>query len=319
MAQMLRGVVLDAKTNKPMETVSVYFDNTTIGTITNSKGEFSISYSKAIKSPLIISFLGYEKQIIKEYRGKRKLTILLKDTPEVLEEVLISANDGMSRKQKLRFFRREFLGYSRFGRSCTILNEDDIILRYNKKDRTLTAHSKVPLRIENKALQYLVSYDLTSFILNFENANNQNYEFGTRSVAFIGNTFYQNLESFDEQKASKNRQSAYRGSRLKFMRALYASALEENNFEIFNNNQKVSPWDFFLMESKNDTSIKQVLLLQPMDVIYDKRKQSTIQFIEPSIFVDAYGNYSNVTEVRFSGDMGDQRVGELLPFDYGLK
>ena len=56
-SQEIRGVVLDGKTNLPLEYVSVYFDQTTIGTTTNQKGEFTLNYTN-IKTPLIISYLG---------------------------------------------------------------------------------------------------------------------------------------------------------------------------------------------------------------------------------------------------------------------
>ena len=44
-----------------------------------------------------------------------------------------------SGNKKWMFFRRHFLGTTRAGKSCTILNEDDIQLIYNVKDNTLQA------------------------------------------------------------------------------------------------------------------------------------------------------------------------------------
>ncbi|MFT6842395.1 MAG: hypothetical protein ACJASR_001162 [Psychroserpens sp.] len=41
-SQTITGIVLDATTNLPIESASVYFDNMTIGTSTNNKGEFEI-------------------------------------------------------------------------------------------------------------------------------------------------------------------------------------------------------------------------------------------------------------------------------------
>ncbi|MEM1002791.1 MAG: carboxypeptidase-like regulatory domain-containing protein, partial [Bacteroidota bacterium] len=59
-SQTLSGYVYDDKTGLPLETVAVYFDNTTVGTTTSSEGFFTINYSDAIKYNLVISFLGYE-------------------------------------------------------------------------------------------------------------------------------------------------------------------------------------------------------------------------------------------------------------------
>ena len=165
-AQTFSGVILDEKTKNPIETASVYFDNTTIGTVSNSKGEFSISYTNAIQSSLIISYLGYNTEIISNYRQSNNVIIYLKLSNNVLNEVIISTDDGLTREQKLKLFRKEFLGSSKFAKSCKILNEDDLILWYNKKESQLTARAKSPILIENKALQYLVSYKINTLYRN---------------------------------------------------------------------------------------------------------------------------------------------------------
>ncbi|MFO8067274.1 MAG: carboxypeptidase-like regulatory domain-containing protein, partial [Bacteroidales bacterium] len=38
----VRGVITDAETNEPLPFVSVYFQNTQVGTITNTDGEYFI-------------------------------------------------------------------------------------------------------------------------------------------------------------------------------------------------------------------------------------------------------------------------------------
>lgn len=116
-----------------MESVSIYFNNTTIGTTTNAEGDFSIDYYDALRSPLIISYLGYEKIILSDYRSRTFLNVELIESTNQLDEVLISPDDGLTRKQKLEIFREQFLGSSKNGWSCKILNEDDLILRYDKR------------------------------------------------------------------------------------------------------------------------------------------------------------------------------------------
>lgn len=317
-SQIIRGIVLDAKTKAPIETAAIYFDNTTFGVITNNKGEFTIEYTKAIQSPLIISFLGYKKQLITNYKKNNKLTILLKENNETLGEVTVNANDGLTRKEKLRIFRREFLGSSRFGKSCTILNEDALIINYIKKEGVLTAYSKVPLRITNKALQYNITYDLNSFILHFMPPNPNESIFNTKSVGFRGNSYYKNFKVFNKDKAIRNRRKAYAGSRLQFMRALYTQKFKEHKYQIYFKNTKVDPWENFDIEPKTNTEIKRVSLSQPLNILFNNWEKSRITFIIPEISLDFYGNYTDVDKVIFSGAMGDQRVGELLPFDYGL-
>ncbi|WP_136482123.1 carboxypeptidase-like regulatory domain-containing protein [Cognatitamlana onchidii] len=316
--QIIKGTVLEAKTKSPIESATIYFDNTTFGVITNAKGEFAIKYSDTIKSPLVISFLGYKKQIINNYREKDTVTVFLEENYELLNEVVVNANDGLTRKQKLKFFRREFLGSSRFGKSCTILNEDDLILRYNKKERVLTAHAKAPLHIENKALQYHVIYDLNSFTLKFALPSSRHRAFDGKSVSYLGNSYYENFEDFNEKKAIKNRNKAYAGSRLQFMRALYAQQFEDNKYQIFYRGVKVNPWKYFELKPEGDTTLKRVSLQKTVTILFDNWEISRIKFVTPSILVGQFGNYTKADKVHFSDAMGEKRVGEMLPFDYGL-
>jgi hypothetical protein len=71
--QIVSGRVVDAATKKPIVTASVYLDNTTIGTTTDENGDFTIEYSDVVQSTLVISFLGYEKVYISDYREKKHL------------------------------------------------------------------------------------------------------------------------------------------------------------------------------------------------------------------------------------------------------
>lgn len=48
--QDIQGIVLDKATDLPIETASIYFDNTTLGTTSDVDGKFSITYDPSIKS-----------------------------------------------------------------------------------------------------------------------------------------------------------------------------------------------------------------------------------------------------------------------------
>ena len=318
-SQEISGTVLDAKTKAPIETAVIYFDNTTKGTVTNSNGRFSIEYSDAIQSPLIISFLGYKKQIIKNYRTLKSINIQLEEAHELLNEVLINANDGLTREEKLKVFRKEFLGSSKYGKSCTILNEDVIKLKYIKKEQRLIAHSTVPLKIKNLGLQYLVTYNLSSFSAQFSHSNPKKNNFEVNAVGFLGNPYYQNISNFNNKKALINRKKVFQGSTYHFMRALYSGNLEKEKFKIFHNKIKVDIKNVFDIEFYNNTAIKKVTPNKKSVIILFKNKHtSKIEVLTPYFLVDVYGNYTKVPKINFSGYLGSKRFGDLLPLDYGL-
>ena len=73
----VRGVVLEHKTQKPMEYIPVYFKNTATGCLTNYKGEFFLKDSSGADT-LVVEAIGYGKYIRKLRKGvNNNLTIKL--------------------------------------------------------------------------------------------------------------------------------------------------------------------------------------------------------------------------------------------------
>lgn len=59
------GKVIDGRTNKALEAASLNINNSNIGTITNSEGEFALKVPKALTdSKVVISLLGYNTYVI---------------------------------------------------------------------------------------------------------------------------------------------------------------------------------------------------------------------------------------------------------------
>ncbi len=315
--QTINGIVLDAKTQLPIESASVYFDNTTIGTTTNYEGKFSLEYNKRIKSPLIISFLGYQKVIINNYTTTKTYRVLLSEDLNTLDEVFISSDDGMPRAIKLQQFRKQFLGFSDNAKSCKILNEDDIRLRYIKKDNQLIASSNKPILIKNKNLQYLISFEIIDFVIDYKYADIKQKRFGIKSVIYTGTSFYQNLNKAKKRKTIKQREETYKGSVQHFMKALFNKNLEEENYKIVFNRFIVTPYKYISVFYNENSELATIQLLKPISILYNK-KQSKIESRVDEFKIDKYGNYMPISEVLFGGNMGNQRLGDLLPFDYEL-
>ncbi|MGK0323202.1 MAG: hypothetical protein ACJAR4_001237 [Psychroserpens sp.] len=311
-SQTFSGTVLDITTNKPLESVSVYFDNTTIGTSTNDKGEFSIEFIDAVQSTLVISFLGYEKVFIANYRKKNNITLLLKESVNELDIVVIDADDGMSRALKMKKFKREFLGTSENGKSCKIRNEKDIKLRYNKRDRTLSAWSNTPILVRNKNLKYNISFEIIDFEIILGN-------WGVSSVIYSGTSFFNDLDTKEKKHVSKNRLNTYEGSVQHFIRALFNKQLEEEGYIFGVKGFVVNPYEYFTMSKIDEYGSKTIVLKEKLDIFYKGNIESIIQTPINQFKIDKYGNYSPIEGILFGGNMGSQRVGDSLPLDYGLE
>lgn len=86
----LRAVVLNAQTDRPMESVHVVNLNKVVGTITNAKGEFAIS--AAVNDTLYFSFLGFKSQKVRVTNDMfrfKDTEISLTELAYALEEVIV--------------------------------------------------------------------------------------------------------------------------------------------------------------------------------------------------------------------------------------
>jgi len=83
----IEGQVYDINTNEPLESVSIYIENTHYGTVTNSEGKYKFTFK--VETPIItFSYLGYETKGINSTRIPKQL--FLSEYENVLEEVLIT-------------------------------------------------------------------------------------------------------------------------------------------------------------------------------------------------------------------------------------
>jgi len=94
----IRGVVKDSESGETIIGANIQLANSTIGTITDIDGNFTINV-KGKSSSLIVSYIGYVAQTIK-IEGENKLTILLKQNNQSLEEVVV-VGYGVQKKESV--------------------------------------------------------------------------------------------------------------------------------------------------------------------------------------------------------------------------
>ena len=92
------GRVLSAEDNEPIVGATVQIEGTDTGTITDLDGKFTINVPSSAQI-LVISFIGMETQKINiKEKNRTDLTIKLKPTAEVLDEVLVTGTYGSAKK-----------------------------------------------------------------------------------------------------------------------------------------------------------------------------------------------------------------------------
>jgi hypothetical protein len=223
--KILKGVVLDSEKNSPIPGASVFLNTTSVGTMTNIQGNFTLSIPNG-RYDLIVSSVGYEtfSQTITSNEASDFITVRLKIKSEVMQTVVVEPYDKDGWQKWGTFFIENFIGTSAEAKNCTIKNTKVIHFRNSKKTNELLAFADEPLIIENKALGYTIRYQLETF----------GYNFKTHYLIYTGYPFFQPMKGgAGKQKKWKNRRSeAYFGSMMHFMRSLYRNDIMQQGFDV---------------------------------------------------------------------------------------
>jgi len=240
-----------------------------------------------------------------------------------------------TRKAMMKVFRHEFLGETRAGKRAKILNKDRIYFRYDFETHNLYAYSDEPLQISNSYLGYKLTFDLVELVVEY---NMKTLSKHYMKLSFFAGTSYFEDVSEGKTRIHKRREKAYKGSSLHFFRALANENLNDENFSIFHKGFVIQQQDVFDVETKanvfeiqileNDLAEFQIFdvntsgkFKKQISVLYDNKrnKQTEIVFTTHSFSVDQQGNYSNIQNISFIGEMSKAKTGEMLPLNYILE
>jgi hypothetical protein len=326
-SQQIEGKVID-QNDQPLANATVYFDGSTVGTLSRPDGTFSIEYKEQSNLTLVVRFLGFQTFYLPSPDPNSTYEISLTPEENQLDEVVLESS-LFTRKQMLKAFKRDFLGETKAGRKAKILNEEDIVLYFDKNEKTLLASSKRPILVLNTELGYKVEFDLVDFISKFSVLSLDINDL--RSNFFSGTSFFEDLEK-ENRKNQKKRLKAYKGSPMHFLKSLTSDQLNEQNFELFHKGFQVSPSSIFRINSfdegyeisipvndldkiKMNKAFRNDKFQKKVAILY-KNDRSDVNFKTNRFYVDEYGNHTHIDKVLFSGEMSKSRLGEMLPINY---
>lgn len=152
---------------------------------------------------------------------------------------------------------------------------------------------------------YTISYYLDKFIKT------------TKQTYFAGDyIFKENAFNSDRDKAKilRNRENAYDGSRMQLIRVLWNHTLKQSGFTLYTPDYTpLTEKDIVVSDAKQN---KYLRLEGRVKILYnnDRRALNSVTCPEELSFIDSSGFYN--AGLRWAGEMGQQRVGDLLPFDY---
>lgn len=332
---------MNRETNQPMSGASVFAQNTTIGTVTNAEGKFSLQLP-AGGYDLVVTFTGFNtesKRVTSSDPDNRDLHFELKLKEKEMEAVSVVATtevkDGL--KKYGTFFMEHFIGKTANSASCTIKNPEVLRFFFSKKRNRLKVIASAPLLIENNALGYNIKYALDSFTHAYE----------TQTSLYTGYPLFEEMTAANNEQQHSwavERQKAYNGSILHFMRSIYKKDLKEEGFEIkflITFNGKDSAFDlkniYAAMNYQKDDST-QTVEIKPnqnnIGVIFTKEKPaagfladnenepkdfqfSMLNFLPgESIVIEQNGYYFEQNDISISEYWTWEKVADQLPYDY---
>lgn len=301
-AQVISGRVYRAGTDSVIAHASIYLGGTLTGTISDKNGRFRLQVLEG-KIPLIVSCVGYSSTVVNNYSPNEELKVYLKPKVNELRGITINGGSSKSREAMIKMFVREFIGTTRNAASCTILNMDDIDFNYNRKTSTLTAFCSSAIEIENRRLGYHISYYLDYF----------KKRDGTTS--YDGHFVFKDKAADANRKViNSNREEAYDGSRMQFIRALWNNTLQDHYFAIYSPTKDPVPADSILFSDKSGARF--IALPYKITILFndDKRSPTDLWQSQKRCYIDKNGFCED--KLQWVGYMAIQRVGDMLPYEY---
>jgi hypothetical protein len=327
------GIVLDEKTQQPMSGASVFCQNTTIGTLTNSNGEFSITVPSG-GYDIVVSYTGYETQsqrISRQTENIETMRFVLKEKDKSMEEVSVVATtevrNGLEKYGD--FFREHFIGLTENSALCQIENPGALRFFFSKKRNRLKIIASEDLIIMNKSLGYRIRYQLDSFI----------HEYGTTVTQFTGYPLFEELSGTESEKETwkQKREEAYLGSLTHFLKSYYEKTLRSEGFMIQFTDKSGKlrplndPYEFTNIEDeelelKPPGKLRVAYLNELPETAYlTKNKLSpsnTIQISElefrESIIVEKNGYFFDQRDLLTIGYWGWEKLADFMPYDFQL-
>jgi hypothetical protein len=223
---IFKGHVFSEENTKPLSSVSVYLNNTSVGTVTNDEGLFILRGLPQGKFNLVATCVGFETYTaLLDLRDLPKdFQIIMKAKADELQGFSVLPSDPNGWEKYGKYFTLLLIGTTPNSNNTKLMNPEVVKFRLNEGN-VLTAFAKDPLRITNYTLGYEIEYKLEEFEVDLN----------TALVNYSGYAFYKDMGQKHPNRMRRYadaRFETYRGSLLHFMRSFYANDLEVQGFEM---------------------------------------------------------------------------------------
>ena len=345
----LEFLIVNEKTNHPIQDAHVFIGNATFGSISDENGKCHFDIPEDVTKELVVSHISYDLVVL-QYSKYNSLqgydTIFLNPNGIDLSEIVIEGKRAKQWKKNYRKFSKAFIGTGKRTTLCEIKNPE--VLRFVKEDGVFKATAIDIIKIKNHYLGYDVDFLLKELTIAKDG-----------SMKYFGYPkFTDRSLTANKVEIQENRKEAYEKSINHFLLNLIANNLSEAKYKIklkrytgkeFRGVSNPKPSDIVFLDSLS--GLHHVMYDDYLEVTHLAVKEiknksigmavggaesrvfgsnyqgegtrignpiSMLYKTSSSLIVDKYGQILNQKKVQEYGYWAKQRVADLLPFDYGF-
>ncbi len=322
-AFVVNGKILDAETGEPAGFANVFLAKTTVGTMSDNYGNFSI---RANLPPgiyqLVIRHIAYELLVTDlDFYASSIHTLEFKLKPRVIKGrmVEIEAKKPVEWEKNLKKFLKMFIGSGPNAKKTRILNPEVLDFE-TTPDGVFFAYSERVIKIENAAL----GFDLDVILKDFRS--------GSGTIRYIIYPQFKekstNILEMRKEWLLKRRKT-FEGSFKHFLRSLAANRITDEGFNLMNGYMH-DQWNYTQDRHDRYHFTKIITVFEKAENIkitgilklYHKSnfpsESASFEILEDPAIIDTLGNVLNQYSLLAMGKWAEERVADLLPQDYQM-
>jgi hypothetical protein len=331
----INGKVTDTN-NAPLKGATVFISGSELITACDDEGRFKFTQLDAGNYHIIVTMVGFTpfSQALVIQNKSEDISIKLNVKEIELAQVNIGGKDHWD--SYFKAFKQLFLGKSKNGKACVIMNPR--IINFSTKKGILFADANDFLIIENPRLGYRVKYLLKSF----------GYDSSSGITLYTGDASFEPMQGSPRMQGewNKNRFEAYQGSLMHFLRSVYQNRVLKEGFIINPIIDRWAPGSVIYYDARPlrfDTLVRAIdtsfvaLKFNKVMYTYNPKKAAsvktnsaypiqkqktvdggvtTIKLYTPEAVIDHRGAHRDFRDFLIDGKLARNRVGDQLPYEY---
>lgn len=224
-AYNLKGIVVNAATNKPLSGVYIYINQSEKLAITQADGTFELQNVTAPEADIIATQKGFET--LQYHVQYQKNPSLLKFEMQPIENkrwLNWVGNNTEKGKEWFQLFQNFYMGHSVNAAQCEMLNANVLHFNWDDSTQILNVATDGPLLVSNEALGYLLIMNFESFKMNKNGDLLYDVSMGFKPLHSSNPSIL--------YKWKNNRIQNFATSQVSFWYSLYADSLKQNGFTV---------------------------------------------------------------------------------------